>query len=404
MDSPTSDTTCSGVVAVNIGLVTHPYIPHPTGYGVAVTLWATIDVLELLGHRVTVIHIAGRNEPAAFAALANRGITTSVIPWDGGGPQPFGTASVLPVVQRILAQQSPFAAFPRLDMLYAYGPYAAAPVALMTIPKVATVVDLDHLVPWYRRMFDLRQPLSPVMAACSIDTMVKRSEALVTMLRPFDQMFDHAAHHAGWLQKQGLACDYLPMPVADTPDVSRATRTRDVLMLGHYRGVATLSGLYFFAEQVLPWLPDSIAVRICGADEMPPELERAFTHYPQVSIMGYVEDIAGELDRAGVVLVPTPIPLGLRTRIVEAFAHRTPVVAHVANRDGMPELMNKENCLLATDGRELAEQIMSALSLATGRRLGEAGRAIYESHFSIPAVARYLGPYLQRVVGEKVAA
>jgi glycosyltransferase involved in cell wall biosynthesis len=63
------------------------------------------------------------------------------------------------------------------------------------------------------------------------------------------------------------------------------------------------------------------------------------------------------------------------------------VVAHEANRLGIPELVDGENALLAGDGPALAQATLAALRDADARaRVGREARRLYESTFT-PAVA-----------------
>jgi glycosyltransferase involved in cell wall biosynthesis len=62
--------------------------------------------------------------------------------------------------------------------------------------------------------------------------------------------------------------------------------------------------------------------------------------------------------KATALLVPTPITIGFRTRILEAFRHGVAVIAHEANAVGMPELKHEHNALVSKKGKDFAGAIL----------------------------------------------
>ena len=73
---------------------------------------------------------------------------------------------------------------------------------------------------------------------------------------------------------------------------------------------------------------------------------------------GYIENLHSEMLHLTAMLVPTPIKIGFRTRILEAFRYGVAVIAHEANVAGMPELKNEHNALLAKTGKEFSDAIL----------------------------------------------
>ena len=55
-------------------------------------------------------------------------------------------------------------------------------------------------------------------------------------------------------------------------------------------------------------------------------------------------------------LVPIPVDLGIRVRILTSFAKKLPVVCHESNSKGIPELKDGINCLMSDDAKDLAEK------------------------------------------------
>ena len=102
---------------------------------------------------------------------------------------------------------------------------------------------------------------------------------------------------------------------------------------------------------------------------------------------GHTENAGEEFLAATALVVPTPIGLGTRVRILTAFSYGCPVVAHGANALGIPELAHGDNVLLGNSADELADGIVRITGdLALRRRLEDGGRATFERSFA-PGVA-----------------
>ncbi len=74
---------------------------------------------------------------------------------------------------------------------------------------------------------------------------------------------------------------------------------------------------------------------------------------PRVTLVGQVPDIGAELDRADLVLVPIRFGSGTRIKIIEAFAHRVPVVSTSLGAEGLGAV-DGEHLLLGDDPASLA--------------------------------------------------
>ena len=190
---------------------------------------------------------------------------------------------------------------------------------------------------------------------------------LLELLRRFPSVGMFGAHHAEWALSNGVSAWYAPSPIVDLggPDWERrrAETTRSgvprILMIGHLRGIATISGLQVFAESILPALtrelgPDGFEVHVVGGYDPPAAAGNAFDH-PAVVRRGQIEPPDDEFLAADVLLVPTPLTTGPRSRIITGMTFGSCVVAHEANRLGIPELRHGENALLAADGPGLAD-------------------------------------------------
>ena len=174
-------------------------------------------------------------------------------------------------------------------------------------------------------------------------------------------------------------------------------------MIGHLRGIATISGLRVFVDSMLPVLSeqlgaDAFEARIVGGYDPPEHLRKPLRH-PAVTLTGHVEPPDDEFLSAAVVLVPTPIRTGPRSRIITAMSFGCCVVAHRANGLGIPELVHGHNALLAGDGPGLVDAVVTALADPELRaRLGRNARRTYETTFTPERAGARIVSALEAVV------
>jgi glycosyltransferase involved in cell wall biosynthesis len=236
------------------------------------------------------------------------------------------------------------------------------------------------------------------------------------LLRGFDSVGVFAAHHAEWAKRNGVPAWYASSPIVDAagPDwrERRAAAERGpvprMLLIGHLRGISTISGLQVLVENVLPELttalgPEGFEVHVVG-DYEPPESLRAALEHPAVRLRGHVEPPDDEFLRADVQLVPTPIRTGPRVRILTGFAFGCCVVAHSANRLGIPALAHGENVLLGESDRLAGLTLEALRDPALRERLGAAGRRLYESRFTPEKAGGQIVAELERLAGDRVGA
>ena len=175
-----------------------------------------------------------------------------------------------------------------------------------------------------------------------------------------------AHHHSLDLLNLGLNnVSYLQTPVPNENDLSfRKQASFRILLVGHLRGIATLSGIEYFIDKIYPILvlnlgETNFEVHIVGGffETLPDKLKLSLTK-SNIFIKGQVNPINDEINSADIFLVPTPIELGIRVRIITGFSFGSLIVAHTANKAGIPELEHGHNCLLSDNPKGLAQNII----------------------------------------------
>ncbi len=96
-----------------------------------------------------------------------------------------------------------------------------------------------------------------------------------------------------------------------------------------------------------------------------------------MTVVGRVPDMATELARADVVVVPVRFGSGTRLKILEAFAHRVPVVSTTIGAEGLG-VEDRTHLLIADRPEEFADAIYRLRSSPTlHRRIVDAAEEFY---------------------------
>jgi glycosyltransferase involved in cell wall biosynthesis len=392
-------------------------VPNPYEAGGMLMHWASINALLQAGHEVTFVSMPWDQPPRKdrLAALRELGARALVVPppapsTDGAGRWQararYGRSLVWPDDRALFPALASEAELARAigdlspEVLLADGVSAVTAAHRLPVPKLAFIGDPPGYSRRERLRWDQTHPRGlgrdALLYQLGSRTYALRADRrLLAMLRDYDSVGIFGAHRAEWARRHGVHAWYVRSPIVDAIGPSWAEQRRAlgpnpkprILLIGHLRGIATISGLHVFVDEVLPELtkalgPEGFDVEIVGAHDPPAALGPALNKHPAVHLRGHVEPPDEEFLRADVVLVSTPIETGPRVRILSAFSYGCCVVAHEANRLGIPQLVHEENVLLAdTDG--LARETLRALADPELRaRLGHRGRELYESEFT----------------------
>jgi len=107
---------------------------------------------------------------------------------------------------------------------------------------------------------------------------------------------------------------------------------------------------------------------------------------PNVQLTGPVEDAVAELARCRVAVVPLRSGSGTRLKIIEAWAAGVPVVSTTVGAEGL-EYRGGAHLVVADEATGFAEAICELFADGeASRRVGIAGRGLYESRYTWPAV------------------
>ncbi len=223
-----------------------------------------------------------------------------------------------------------------------------------------------------------------------------RMQALVhevDLVRDYDRVVCLSDVDARDLQKS------LPdMPVTVAPSGVDTERIRpepdteepgQILFVGYFMHPPNVDAACWFARSVLPLVVDAMPeahFHLVGR-EPSEEVRRLGEEIPQVTVSGYVPDLASYVARASCVVVPIRTGAGLRGKILEAWAAGKAVVSTSVAAEGF-NARPGEHLLVADDPQTFARHVLAVLRDEKLReRLGTSGRVLVEEHYSADAFA-----------------
>ena len=180
--------------------------------------------------------------------------------------------------------------------------------------------------------------------------------------------------------------------IPSSPPVPRTTHPYTFLFVGTLGYEPNLDAVAWFTRRVLPRVHARagrpVLVRIVG--RLPAADLRPFTGRHGVRLVGEAADLAAEYGDADAVAVPLRAGGGTRIKVLEAFAHRRPVVSTSLGVEGI-EAVPGLDLLVADDGDAFADACLRLISepqLAAD--LVDRAAALVASRYSQDVVNRLL--------------
>lgn len=376
-----------------------PVAPRRDGVGVEQRAARTLDALQQLGRAVEVVvcrpswevRAQSRLEPLPGEALLRR----AALQW----PRSPLIASLATLTERLVPSLPGRARRPSADHFHAFRLAAAS----ARPPRVQRAeIDLDDLESEVaRQIADLAKQLGDHAVAAFYAALAKRLDTLETrVVRDFDRAYVGSRVDAEWLASR-VAVDVRVLPnVVDLPDALRdrrgpraagPTRLLFVGALGYYPNIDALRVLV-----------DDVVPRVVAANAGPFELHvvgrgappwlAAKLRHAHIVFHGAVPAMAPHLAAADALVVPLRAGGGTRIKLLEAFAHRVPVIATTIGAFGLEVAPERE--LVIADGPDaLAEAcIRFVRDPDDGRRYADAAHAFVAAHHRAESFAQGLHP------------
>lgn len=170
-----------------------------------------------------------------------------------------------------------------------------------------------------------------------------------------------------------------------------AEEGNEVTFIGATHVDANRDGVVFFVEQVLPLIRREVGdVRVNIVGGSPPPEIRAYDRLPDVSILGFVEDVRPFMTRSKVLVVPLRTGGGTRLKLLEGLSAGVPTVSTSLGAEGL-DLVHGRDALIADTPAAFSDSVVRLLrDPGLRERLARAGRRVAEERYSWVAVGARL--------------
>lgn len=292
---------------------------------------------------------------------------------------------------------------------------AASMIGLHGVKSVWSCLDLEVdrflKVRQMRSLIGYQKPLEKMVRLRSIrlaEQEVVKSSHLVLMI---------AEHERKILADRFCLPKIRHFPMS-WPDETRIARTRSwmangklyLLHIGKINNLSAYYSLKYLLVEVFPKLPQSILDRIelWVAGEITSgaycqEILFLASTYPQVHLFGYIDDLKELYSQADLQVVGSDIASGLRTRIIESFVRGLPVLSTQSAAEGVRNLIDGENILLAKSADCFARHLVSIIETPSLlENLAGQGRKLYDQEYSRDVAAECLKQLLSTFVYNSV--
>jgi glycosyltransferase involved in cell wall biosynthesis len=143
------------------------------------------------------------------------------------------------------------------------------------------------------------------------------------------------------------------------------------------------------------WVPDAQIRLVGNHDGKLDDLQDP----PRVTVTGRVDDIGDELGRADLVVVPLRYGSGTRLKILEAFAHRIPVVSTTLGAEGLGA-EDGTHLLVADSVPNLAQACSRLLTdVALRRTIVERAHSLFLERFQSEIIEEQVASLARQVAG-----
>lgn len=188
----------------------------------------------------------------------------------------------------------------------------------------------------------------------------------------------------------GVDLDYFRPP-------QRSAAEPRLVFVGAFQHVPNVEAMVYFCREVLPLVRRQVPeteILIVGSKPTPSILSLA--EVPGVQVTGYVPDIRPYMASSSVYVVPLRLGVGIRGKILEAWAMGMAVVASTVACAGL-DYQDGKNLMVADSAEAFAAHVVALLKDPEYRqRLGAEGRRIAEQKYGWEASVRQIDALYQK--------
>jgi hypothetical protein len=412
-------------------LIVTESVPNIYLGGGGITAISVILALRREGHTVTVVSLyksiinhTGHSDMDYIRELNSHGVKVEVIGFDSKQKDVSYFRKLFPRKQDVFPGYNNCVFIESVikriepDAIFAYHWNSIASISNSNIPKLGIVGDPIHLPYLFRKEYS-RRVFGSKYNLINLKNWVLEKTQIPRKKRFIDQLLEacnssgaFAAHHAKEFMDRGIYnCRYYRTPVIDplknVESISKPDKFK-IMHIGHLQGIASMAGVEILAFEILPELDKLIGsnnyeLHLVGGffETLPDSIRTKLLSYPSLKVRGQISPPDEEFLTSHVLLVPTPIELGIRVRIITGFSFGSCVITHKANTKGIPELVNGANSIIGDDGISLAQGCYEVYrNVANRRKLEFASRETYKKYFSLESAGKEISNTLKSLLNE----
>lgn len=221
----------------------------------------------------------------------------------------------------------------------------------------------------------------------------------IKLTKKCEKVLFFAFQYVGWSKKIGVNSSYLRTPLYDDFKSKRKKqKIFTILMIGDLSGTVTKTGLDIFFKFIFPKLnliigKENFIVNIVGRNNN--YYKKKYNKFQNIKFLGKIEPADYLFLNSDILLTPNNLSLGIRVRIITALGHSCPVITHVANLKGIPELKNKYNSMVSNSPNGLVNSILKLYKdEKLKKKISINGKYTFNSFFSHKHVLKNLSKYL----------
>ncbi len=273
-------------------------------------------------------------------------------------------------------------------------PYLAAHKEL---PRILDMPDAFSLY-WQRRQKAEKNPVLKLVNGFEQKRLLRYEQ----VMKEYNLSLVCSGEDMEYLKEQHNISDIALLPNGVDLDTFTAknhdyTHNKTLLFTGNMDYAPNVDAVLYFVSDILPLIQKAhpeVQFVIAGQRPVKKVLELASEN---VTVTGFVENLATVYHSASVVVAPLRFGAGTQNKVLESMAMGVPVVCSNIGFKGLG-IESGEGAIMRTEPVTFAASVIELLNSEEQRRnVGEKGAEVIRSNFGWDAIAQQLEKYLLQV-------
>lgn len=380
-----------------------PVAPGDSGYGLRMRAGLLYRALARLGDvRVVVVPVHGSRYEASDLCPPDR---LTVVDLNGAANL---RADLVARVAEPLKRARLVALHPRPSLSEAATIDVAQSVAGLIGGAPLVLVMREYLAPYLDAVLDHRPRPICILDVDDVESTVRRrsgepaeAERYESLEHHYLPRFDHILacsprDAADLRHRYGIDAMVVPNAVI-IPALRPIVPRWDVLFVANFSYAPNVVAARWLCDEVLPLMPKA-TVALVGLN---PSAEVDSLRAENVFVSGPVSDVEPYYAASRLVVVPLQTGGGTSIKVLEAFAHRRPVVSTATGVRGLP-VADGKHVLIADEPQSFADACVRLLDdCSPANRMSDAAYSLVEDQFATKRVTASLAAVLRYVTSNR---